>query len=268
MSGGAGLRFEDVRLHFATPEGGVLRVLDGVDFSVEEGEFVAVVGPSGCGKSTLLRLASGLIRPGQGRVLVGGRVVDGPPPRVGFMFQRDTLMPWASAYQNIAMGLELGGTSKARHAARIAELVALVGLGGFEKSRPAQLSGGMRQRVALARLLAYDPDLYLLDEPFGALDAQTKMQMGRELLRIWAAARRRTVLFVTHDIEEAVALADRVVVLSARPARVAADHVVPLARPRAVRAIRTEEAYTATCAAIWRDVLGAEAYSSEDVPVG
>jgi NitT/TauT family transport system ATP-binding protein len=163
-------------------------------------------------------------------VLVGGRVVDGPPPRVGFMFQRDTLMPWASVYRNIAMGLELGGTPKARHAARIGELVALVGLGGFETSRPAQLSGGMRQRVALARLLAYDPDLYLLDEPFGALDAQTKMQMGRELLRIWAAARRRTVLFVTHDIEEAVALADRVVVLSARPARVAADHVVPRAR--------------------------------------
>jgi NitT/TauT family transport system ATP-binding protein len=264
----ARLAFRDVRLDFPSPGGGMLGVLDGVDMTLHEGEFVAVVGPSGCGKSTLLRLASGLIRPRGGQVLVGGRPVDGPPEGVGFMFQRDTLMPWASVTQNIAMGLELGGTPKAGHADRIAELIALVGLTGFERARPDQLSGGMRQRVALARLLAYDPDLYLLDEPFGALDAQTKMQMGRELLRIWAAAERRSVLFVTHDIEEAVALADRVVVLSPRPARVASVHVVPLERPRRVRDLRATEAYRTTCAAIWRDVLGAETLDGADEPVG
>ncbi len=262
------LSMRDIRLDFPSPGGGTLRVLDGIDLTLHEGEFVAVVGPSGCGKSTLLRLASGLIRPGSGEVRVNGQPVDGPPPGVGFMFQRDTLMPWASVSQNIAMGLDLGGLSKSQHSARLDELITLVGLAGFENARPSQLSGGMRQRVALARLLAYDPDLYLLDEPFGALDAQTKMQMGRELLRIWAAAKRRSVLFITHDIEEAVALADRVIVMSPRPARVASEHRVPLERPRRVRDLRVTEAYRTTCAAIWRDLLGAEHLDATDEPVG
>jgi NitT/TauT family transport system ATP-binding protein len=262
------LALRDIRLDFPSPDGGTLRVLDGIDLTLHEGEFVAVVGPSGCGKSTLLRLASGLIRPGSGDVVVSGRPVDGPPPGVGFMFQRDTLMPWATVSQNIAMGLDLGGMPKAQHPARLSELIALVGLTGFERALPGQLSGGMRQRVALARLLAYDPELYLLDEPFGALDAQTKMQMGRELLRIWAAASRRSVLFITHDIEEAVALADRVIVMSPRPARIASEHIVPLPRPRRVRDLRATEAYRTTCAAIWRDLLGAEHLDATDEPVG
>ena len=262
----AKLRFEEVRLEFPRPVGGRLRVLDGVTFDLEEGEFVAVVGPSGCGKSTLLRLASGLLAPGSGRVLIGGKPVDGPPPRVGFMFQRDTLMPWASVAANIAVGLELGGIPRAERPRRVAELVELVGLAGFEQARPSELSGGMRQRVSLARLMAYEPELYLLDEPFGALDAQTKLAMGRELLRVWAA-RKRSVLFVTHDIDEAVALADRVVVISPRPGRVAAEHPVPLPRPRAVRALRVEESYRRTCADVWQDLLGAHALE-EDEPVG
>jgi len=262
------LALRNIELDFPSPGGGMLRVLDGVSLTLHEGEFVAVVGPSGCGKSTLLRLASGLIRPGSGDVLVNGSRVDGPPPGVGFMFQRDTLMPWGTVSQNITMGLELGGLPTSQHRTRLSELINLVGLTGFEHARPSQLSGGMRQRVALARLLAYDPELYLLDEPFGALDAQTKMQMGRELLRIWAAAKRRSVLFITHDIEEAVALADRVVVLSPRPARIASEHVVPLERPRRVRDLRVTEAYRTTCAAIWRDLLGAEHLDATDEPVG
>ena len=231
-----------------------LRVLDGIDLTLGDGEFLAIVGPSGCGKSTLLRLAAGLQAPTQGRVMLDGTPVSGPPAGVGFMFQRDTLMPWADVLRNIEVGLVLGGTPKPERPARLAELLALVGLSDFARHRPAQLSGGMRQRVALARLLAYAPDLYLLDEPFGALDAQTKIAMGRELLRIWEQ-RRRSMVFVTHDIEEAVSLADRVVVLQPRPGRVRSVHAIDLPRPRDPRALRGQARFREICAAIWNDIV-------------
>jgi len=170
---------------FPGPKGDAVQVLDCINLSVIDGEFVALVGPSGCGKSTLLRLISGLVSASAGKVLVDGALVDGPPPSVGFMFQRDTLIPWATVGQNIAMALELGGTPAAARAARIDELLETVGLARYRDYKPAALSGGMRQRAALGRLLAYAPELCLMDEPFGALDAMTKMAMGRELLRIW-----------------------------------------------------------------------------------
>ncbi len=231
-------------------QAGSVPAIEGLSLEIGQGEFVAIVGPSGCGKSTLLRVASGLVPAKGGSIRIDGREVDGPPPGVGFMFQRDTLLPWATVEDNISVGCELAGIPRADRAARIAELVQLVRLKGFEKHYPSALSGGMRQRVSLARLLAYEPDIYLMDEPFGALDYQTKIIMGRELLRIWEA-HRRSVVFVTHDIEEAVALADRVVVMSPRPGRIVAEHVVTLPRPRDPLALRGNAEFGALCHAIW-----------------
>ncbi len=245
---------------------GRLPVLRDVSLALGHGEFISIVGPSGCGKSTLLKLISGLERPAKGRIILDGEEVRGTPPKVGFMFQRDTLLPWATVAQNIAVGLELGGIAQERHAERTAELIGFLGLGGFESNYPATLSGGMRQRVSLGRLLAYEPDLYLMDEPFGALDAQTKMSMGRELLRIWSTY-RRSVVFVTHDIEEAVSLSDRVLVMSGRPGRIKAEYRVDLPRPRDFRKTRLLAEFRELCEAIWDDIMGAEA-DAPDNPHG
>ncbi|RAI38387.1 ABC transporter ATP-binding protein [Rhodoplanes roseus] len=244
---------EGVGKEFPSSGGHGLTVLDDIDLVIEDREFLSIVGPSGCGKSTLLRLISGLMPPSRGRVLVDGAVVTGPPPDVGFMFQRDTLMPWATVAQNIGLGLELNGTPKGAHEARIAELLDLLGLAKFRDFLPAALSGGMRQRVALGRLLAYAPALYLMDEPFGALDAMTKMAMGRELLRIWSRY-DKSVVFVTHDIEEAVGLSDRVVVMAAHPGRIVSEYVIDLPRPRDFRAVRLLPEFRALCETIWRDI--------------
>ncbi len=232
---------------------GTVPAIQDLSMSVGQGEFVAIVGPSGCGKSTLLKVASGLVRPAAGRISIDGQVVDGPLPKVGFMFQRDTLLPWATVAGNISVGCELSGLPKAQHAARVAALVELVRLQGFENHYPAALSGGMRQRVSLARLLAYEPEMYLMDEPFGALDYQTKIVMGRELLRIWET-RRRSIVFVTHDIEEAVALSDRVIVMGARPGRIVAEHAITFERPRDPRALRGDPRFGALVQTIWSDL--------------
>jgi len=246
----AKIAVEALDIAFTGLDGAEVLVLDGLDLRVEPGEFVAIVGPSGCGKSTLLRVISGLLPPSGGRVLVDGVPVTAPPPGVGFMFQRDTLMPWATVFDNIAVGAELAGLTKAEIGVRVPELIGFLRLAGFEKHRPHQLSGGMRQRVALGRLLAYGPDLYLMDEPFGALDSQTKAVMGRELLRVWATY-RRSVVFVTHDIEEAVTLADRVIVLSSRPGRIRLDLPITLPRPREGRALRGDPVFSRLCGAVW-----------------
>jgi NitT/TauT family transport system ATP-binding protein len=230
-------------------------ILRGIDLTVKPGEFVSIVGPSGCGKSTLLKLISGLARPTGGDVLVHGHKVDGPPEAIGFMFQRDALLPWATVAQNIEIGLDCGGYPKAGRARRIAELVELLGLKGFADYYPQALSGGMRQRVALGRLLAYAPQIYLMDEPFGALDAQTKIHMGRELLRIWSE-QKRAVVFVTHDIEEAVSLSDRVVVMTGRPGSIKAIHHVEIDRPREPREVRRLPAFHALVDQIWTDITG------------
>jgi ABC-type nitrate/sulfonate/bicarbonate transport system ATPase subunit len=205
---------------------------------VSDGEFVTLVGPSGCGKTTLMNVIAGLQRPTSGRVLMDGTDIAGRPGHVGYMFQKDLLIPWRTVTGNIVLGAALTGrAAKAdRRAAR--ELAARYGLGDFVDHYPHALSGGMRQRVALMRTLAFHKDILLLDEPFGALDAQTRLEMQQWLLEVWADS-GRTVLFITHDVDEAVFLADRVVVMSARPGRIQAVHEVAVPRPRTVGTLMT-----------------------------
>lgn len=208
---------------------GNVRVLDNINLGVHQGEFVCLLGPSGCGKSTLLNIIGGFVKPAEGTVLIDDEPVVGPDPRRIFVFQERGVFPWLTVEQNIGFGLFRESDSEKR--ARIAHYVHLVGLEGFEASYPRELSGGMKQRLEVARALAVNPDVLYLDEPFGALDSITRLQMRRELLRIWQAE-RKTILFVTHDIEESVQLADRVVVLSARPGRVRRVVDIDIPHPR------------------------------------
>ena len=203
-----------------------VRVLEDIDLDVREGEFVCILGPSGCGKSTLLNIVAGFLAPTAGSVKINGEEVRGPDPRRIFVFQERGVFPWLTVEGNIGFGL--GRLPRGERERRIAHYVVLVGLQGFEKSYPQELSGGMKQRVEVARALAVDPDVLFLDEPFGALDSITRLVMRGELLRIWRAE-QKTILFVTHDIEESVQLADRVVVMTARPARI--RRIVPIDMP-------------------------------------
>jgi ABC-type nitrate/sulfonate/bicarbonate transport system ATPase subunit len=212
---------------------GPVTVLDGIDLDVAEGEFVAVLGPSGCGKSTLLKVLAGLVVPTSGEATIDGLDVRGRPGRAAYQPQRDALLPWRRVVANAALGAELAGVARADARAEAAELLARFGLGGFERAWPAQLSGGMRQRVAIARTFLVGRSPLLLDEPFGALDALTRRDLYGWLEEVWEADRRRpSALLVTHDVDEALTLADRVVVLSARPGRVVAVEPVAFARPR------------------------------------
>ncbi len=238
---------------YPRPGGTQNLVLDDINLTVDDGEFLAIVGPSGCGKSTVLRLISGLSPATGGRVLVSGEEVTEPPADIGFMFQRDTLLPWATVSQNIRIALELNGTPASAQDTRIQELLALLGLKKHGDYLPNAISGGMRQRAALGRLLAYAPKIYLMDEPFGALDAMTKMMLGRELLRIWGQD-RKSVVFVTHDIEEAVGLSDRVVVMQGPPGRIKSEYKVDLPRPRDFREVRLLPEFRDLCERIWRDI--------------
>jgi NitT/TauT family transport system ATP-binding protein len=205
--------------------------LTDTDLRVREGEFLAMVGPSGCGKTTLLNALAGLVVPTRGRVTIGDEPVAGVRADVGYMFARDGLMPWRSALDNVAFGLELRGVPARERHERARKYLALLGLDGFAEHRRAELSQGMRQRVALARTLATEPAVMLMDEPFAALDAQTKVIVQDEFLKIWERS-RRTVVFVTHDIVEAVTLADRVVVFSERPGRIIGEFPIGIPRPR------------------------------------
>jgi NitT/TauT family transport system ATP-binding protein len=205
--------------------------LDGVTLQVPSGQVCAVIGPNGSGKSTLLRIVGGLLKPDRGGVDLEGQAVTSPDPRIGILFQEPRLLPWRDTASNIAFPLELAGWERAARVERTAELIELVGLSGFERALPSALSGGMRQRAAIARALALRPSVLLLDEPFSALDALTRERLNEELLRIWERT-GSTTLFVTHSIPEAIFVADRVVILSERPGRVIADIPVELARPR------------------------------------
>lgn len=223
---------EDVSKAFSTRGGpGTTVALSGVDLTVERGEFVVIIGASGCGKSTLLRLIDGLQLPTTGRVLLDGQEVTGPGRDRGVVFQSAYLLPWRTVEDNITYGLECQGVSRRRRKELVPHYIDLVGLRGFEKYYPGQLSGGMQQRVGLARAFAIEPEMLLLDEPFGALDAQTKLMMQTELMRM-LAAEKRTAVFITHDIEEAVFLADRVLVMTSRPGRIAEVVEIPFDRPR------------------------------------
>jgi NitT/TauT family transport system ATP-binding protein len=222
-----------VGMTYATDSGPVEALRD-VGFTVGRGELVALVGPSGCGKSTLLRVVAGLRRPTAGTIAVDGRAVTAPIPSVGMVFQAPVLLKWRSVRDNVLLPAELAGLGRGRYRERAEHLLRLVGLDGFADRLPRELSGGMQQRAAICRALLLDPPLLLMDEPFGALDAMTRDEMNLELLRVWGEppAARKTVLFVTHSIPEAVFLADRVVMMSPRPGRVAHIVEIPLARPR------------------------------------
>jgi NitT/TauT family transport system ATP-binding protein len=210
-----------------------VRALDDISLAATDREFVALLGPSGCGKSTLLKLISGLMPASSGVIRVNGRPISGPTPSIGIVFQSPLLMAWRTVLQNVLLQIEIRDLRVADYRAPARDLIRLVGLDGFEDAHPHQLSGGMQQRVGLCRALIHDPDLLIMDEPFGALDAMTRELMNAELQRIWIE-RRKTVLFITHSISEAVFLADRVLVMSPRPGRIVGEIVVDLPRPRTV----------------------------------
>ena len=234
--------------------GGAYTAVRDVTLSVARGEFVSIVGPTGSGKSTLLNLAAGLLAPAAGRVAVTGRTLDGLNRRAGYLFQADALMPWKTARDNVAVGLAVRGVRSAEARERAEGWLRRVGLGGFGDRYPHQLSGGMRKRVALAQVLILDPEIILMDEPFGALDVQTRQLMENELLDLWSAD-RKSVMFITHDLEEAISLSDRVVLLSAGPgARLIGEYRVDLPRPRDVAEIRLTPGFLALHRLIWADL--------------
>jgi len=216
-----------------TKNGRPLEILDVERFSVREREFITVIGPSGCGKSTFLHIMGGFIKAEAGSIQVYGKEVNGPGPDRGMMFQEFALFPWRTVAGNVAWGLEAQGVARAQIDEIVARQLEMTGLTEFAHHHPAELSGGMKQRVALARVLAFDPKVLLMDEPFGALDSQTREAMQEELMRLWETT-HKTIVFVTHDIEEAVYLGDRVVVLTARPGRIREEVSIDLSRPRAL----------------------------------
>jgi len=247
----AAVRVEGLAVRF-----GAYTALSGVELEVAEGEFLAVVGPTGCGKSTLLNVISGLLPPSEGRVYTFGREVRGPNPEVGYLFQQDAILPWKTALDNVALPLVFKGVPLGRAREEARRWLERVGLAPFAHRFPSQLSGGQRKRVGLAQVLIADPRILLMDEPFSALDVQTRQRMENELLRLWQAASedggRKTVIFITHDLEEAIALADRVVVFSAGPgSRPVGEFPIPLSRPRDVAEVRLTEAFLRIHREIW-----------------
>lgn len=233
--------------------GGEVVALQGVDLTVETGEFVTIVGPSGCGKSTLLYVLAGFLPPTAGAVRVDGAAVRGPGVDRGVVFQEYALFPWLTVFQNVTYGLEMKGVPRADREEIARRYIKLIGLEGFERRFPRELSGGMKQRVAIARTLAYDPGILLLDEPFGALDAQTREQMQDELIRIWEAT-GKTVVMVTHDVSEAVYLSQRVAVMSRRPGRIVTEFRVDLDRTASREDVVLSQRYTDLRNRVWLTV--------------
>jgi NitT/TauT family transport system ATP-binding protein len=233
------IRARGVAKSYRTGDGEV-ESLRPLEFEVREGEFVSVVGPSGCGKSTLLKLIAGLLPASRGSIEIGGTTVDGPPAGIGIVFQAHVLLPWRTVLANILLQAEVRRLPREQSISRARELVAMVGLEGFENKFPWQLSGGMQQRASICRALVHDPAILLMDEPFGALDAMTREKMNLELQRIWAAA-KKTVLLITHSIPESIFLSDRVIVMSERPGSIAAIYEVALPRPRTLAMMGSPE---------------------------
>ena len=247
---------ENVSLVFGDDDPRTERVvaLDDVSLQIPSGEFVAIVGPSGCGKTTILNMLAGLIRPTLGSASRHGTEVQGPSRDIGYMLARSALSPWRTARQNVELGLEIRGEDKIERQRRATELLAQLRLDGFADAYPSMLSQGMQQRVAIARTLAINPDLWLLDEPFGALDAQTRLTVQSEFISLWEANPGKTVIFVTHDLEEAVLLADRVVVMTARPGKIKSDTTVPLSRPRILDELKFDPIFSETEHQIWKEL--------------
>ena len=246
------LSIESVSREFST-RGKQVLALDSLSLGVNEGEFVTVVGPSGCGKSTLLNLIVGLLPQHGGRILFRDRAVNGINPEIGYVTQKDNLLPWRTLIQNVELSLEIRGVEKTERRRKAEELIHRVGLGGFEEHYPHELSGGMRQRANIIRTLIYDPELILMDEPFGPLDAQTRIVLQDQLLQLWSTA-KKTIIFITHDLVEAIALADRVVVMTSRPGKVKLIADVPIPRPRDVFQIHESSEFRITYERLWQEL--------------
>lgn len=245
------VRLAGIDITFHLKGAGRYQAVKGIDLAVAPGEFVSVVGPTGCGKSTLLNAAAGLLAPSAGKVAIFGQPLSGLNRRAGYLFQQDALMPWKTALDNVKVALEPMGVPDAEADRRARDWLGRVGLRAFVERYPHMLSGGQRKRVALAQMLIRDPEILLMDEPFGPLDAQTRQIMGNLLLDLWSRD-RKALIFVTHDLEEAIALSDRVVVMTAGPAAgIVADYRVPLARPRDIAEIRLEKAFHEIHRDIW-----------------
>ncbi len=243
----------NVSRRFVTPDGKSMTAIRNFNMTIGRGEFVAIVGPTGCGKSTTLNLVTGLAKPSSGEVRLFGQPINGIDPRIGFAFQTDALFPWRSVIDNVVAGPLFRGKPKAEAYERAREWLARVNLTGHESKFPHQLSGGMRKRVALAQTFINEPQVLLMDEPFSALDVQTRVLMHDELLKLWSEA-KASVLFVTHDLEEAIALADRVYVLTAGPATVKSVYEIDIPRPRVASEIRFDQRFVDISHTIWNDL--------------
>jgi NitT/TauT family transport system ATP-binding protein len=231
----------------------VIKAIDGISLDIQAGEFITLVGPSGCGKSTILNIVSGLMLPTEGDVEVDGQPVRGVTREVGYVTQQHNLMPWRTLIDNVSFPLQIAGTARSERHDRAAELIDMVGLAGFEKSYPHELSGGMRQRANIIRTLIYSPKVMLMDEPFGPLDAQTRVILQDQLLEIWSKT-GVTIIFITHDLHEAIGLGDRVVLLSARPGRIIRVDKVPMSRPRDVFRMHDSGEFRELYDAIWTEL--------------
>ena len=255
MPDGSGVRieFDRVTKQFTREDGVSTTAIRDMTFTVRDREFVSLIGPSGCGKSTTLKLISGLDFPSAGRIVVDGRPVEAPTTKIGFMLQKDLLLPWRTVLENVTIGPEMQGVSRRERVERGRALIAKYGLGEFEHAYPRHLSGGMRQRVALMRTLAVNPDILLLDEPLSALDFQTKLKMEEELLRI-LNEERKTVMLITHDIGEAVSVSDRILVCSARPGRIKAEFNLPFSKGHVPAEARRKPEFAEYFNAVWREL--------------
>jgi NitT/TauT family transport system ATP-binding protein len=246
------LSIEGVRKEYQV-RGKRVVALESVDLNINEGEFVTIVGPSGCGKSTLLNLIVGLLRSTAGRIVFRGEAIDGICTQIGYVTQKDNLFPWRTLVENVEIALEVRGIDRSARRRQAEELIERVGLRGFEEHYPHELSGGMRQRANIIRTLIYDPELILMDEPFGPLDAQTRIVLQDQLLDLWSAT-KKTIIFITHDLFEAITLADRVVLMSSRPGRIKSIEQVNIVRPRDVFKIHESEQFRGVYQKLWREL--------------
>lgn len=247
------ISLRDVSRHFTSDkrESGLFTALSDVDLEVDAGTIVCLIGPSGCGKSTVLNMAAGLLPPSSGEVLYRNEPIKSINTSAGYITQKDNLLPWRLVERNVGLALELQGVPRAERSERVNEALETVGLGEFRRYYPAQLSGGMRKRATLARTFIYEPETMLMDEPFGALDAQMKVHLQSALLKLWER-KRQTVLFVTHDLEEAIAVGDRVVVFGTKPGRIVHEEAIDIPRPRNIVELRSTPDFMSTVARLWR----------------